>query len=661
MKLNRLTLENFKGARSFTIEPNGSDLSIYGNNAAGKTTIVDGWLWLLFGKDSHGKADFEIKTLDKDNEPLHNLEHTVEGVIELESGEEVTLKRTYKEVYTKQRGSLTASFTGHESLFWIDGVLKQLNEYKRFIESICQEELFRTLTDTNYFCSQHWEKARKTLMEMVQDVADSDVEGYKSVAKILGTKSLEDGLKALKADATNVNKEINDLPTRIDEAARSLSEVAPGDHASDLVARRQRLQGFQDKKSKLSSGEESAAIATRLAEIATEMAQIHVAITSQGNPARDAALKQQSNLAEQIGLRDSEVRELTRKLNDQSEDLTQATAKIAAKLAEYGSENEKVFRGAEVCPTCEQALPAERVESTRAAFNHAKSQLLEKIIEEGKALRAKAAATQEKIDELSKELTAKVSERDGLIAAKSSLVFPESVTADPMSNPRYAALATEKATLTEKREQIKTDYLAATAEIDANITKTQALITESERALAAQSSNEKTKTRIEELKAREKELGETYGKVQKEIYTLEQFLIAKLTLQGVRFNSKFRTVKIKLFEVAINGGINPCCIVTVDGVTWNSLNHGKRVNAGLEIIDVLGAHFGFQPCIFIDNAESVTDLMPTVAQQIRLVVSAQDSTLRVVTGAQARPTQKAPVQDPANLFEREPVGVTEPF
>ena len=29
-------------------------------------------------------------------------------------------------------------------------------------------------------------------MEMVQDVADSDVEGYKSVAKILGTKTLED-------------------------------------------------------------------------------------------------------------------------------------------------------------------------------------------------------------------------------------------------------------------------------------------------------------------------------------------------------------------------------------------------------------------------------------------------------------------------------------
>jgi len=53
------------------------------------------------------------------------------------------------------------------------------------------------------------------------------------------------------------------------------------------------------------------------------------------------------------------------------------------------------------------------------------------------------------------------------------------------------------------------------------------------------------------------------------------------------------------------------------------------LNIGLDIINTLAEHFGFAPVVFIDNAESVTDILQTKGQQIRLIVSAADKKLRI--------------------------------
>ena len=58
-----------------------------------------------------------------------------------------------------------------------------------------------------------------------------------------------------------------------------------------------------------------------------------------------------------------------------------------------------------------------------------------------------------------------------------------------------------------------------------------------------------------------------------------------------------------------------------------------RINAGLEIIEALSEHWGISMPVFVDNAESVTHLLDTTMQTIRLVVSEPDSKLRLVLGA----------------------------
>ena len=43
LRLERLSLRNFKGIKSFDLEPLGFNAQVFGDNAAGKTTLADSW------------------------------------------------------------------------------------------------------------------------------------------------------------------------------------------------------------------------------------------------------------------------------------------------------------------------------------------------------------------------------------------------------------------------------------------------------------------------------------------------------------------------------------------------------------------------------------------------------------------------------------------
>ena len=111
IKIERLTLQNFKGIRSLEINAEGKNLNIYGDNATGKTTVFDAFMWLLFNKDSLGRSDFGIKTQDSEGNTIHNLEHSVECELTVDDAI-LTLKKVYAEKWTKKRGSAEAEFTG---------------------------------------------------------------------------------------------------------------------------------------------------------------------------------------------------------------------------------------------------------------------------------------------------------------------------------------------------------------------------------------------------------------------------------------------------------------------------------------------------------------------------------------------------------------------
>ena len=201
--LKRLVLENFKGCGNFSMEPAGKNVSVFGDNGTFKTTTFDAFCWLLFGKDSLGQSNFDIKTLESSGEALHRLEHSVEAVFDFD-GEELSLRKVYSEKWTKKRGSAGQEFTGHSVDHWVDGVPSKKKEFDAAVSLICDEELFRLLTSPRFFNEGlHWQKRREILLSVCGDVSDQDVFAsdpkLADLPAILGKHSLEDFRKIIKA------------------------------------------------------------------------------------------------------------------------------------------------------------------------------------------------------------------------------------------------------------------------------------------------------------------------------------------------------------------------------------------------------------------------------------------------------------------------------
>ncbi|HSW64482.1 MAG TPA: hypothetical protein VLH56_14420, partial [Dissulfurispiraceae bacterium] len=266
MKLLTLKLKNFKGIRDFTLDIKGEDAEIKADNAKGKTTIADAFYFVLFGKDSLDRKEFPIKTTSPDGIPIHNLEHSVEAVLKTADGNTITLEKVFKEKWTKKRGEAMAEFTGHTTDYYIDDVPVPQKDYQARIAQVVDEEVFRLLTSPRYFTEVlHWQKRREILLSICGDITDTDViassRDMAELPDILGNRKMDDHRKIVRARRTEINRELDRIPVRIDEATRALPDITglDGTHLEQgLVNVNHTIQEKQRQLSRIESGGEIA-------------------------------------------------------------------------------------------------------------------------------------------------------------------------------------------------------------------------------------------------------------------------------------------------------------------------------------------------------------------------------------------------------------------
>lgn len=140
--------------------------------------------------------------------------------------------------------------------------------------------------------------------------------------------------------------------------------------------------------------------------------------------------------------------------------------------------------------------------------------------------------------------------------------------------------------------------------------------------------NNENRKRISVLESEERELSEKIAKLEGQEFLGEQFIKTKVELLESTINEKFENVNFKLFDIQINGGLNETCEALIDGVPFSNANTASQINAGIDIINTLSRHYNVTAPIFIDNRESVNNIIKTNSQVINLVVS-QDKELRV--------------------------------
>lgn len=645
--LQKLTLNNFKGF-TFEMAVDGADVNICGANATGKTTLADAFSWLLFDKDSLGRADFEIKNLDGNGQEEHGLEHSVEGALWVD-GNTTTLKKAYKEIWTKKRGSATPLFSGHTTDYYVNGVPCQKKDYVATVADLAGEEsVFRLLTSPTVFPSLHWQKQRSLLLEVCGDMTDAQVieadSKLSALTDILGNRTIDDHRKVIAARRTEINKALETIPVRIDEVRRGLPDVtglnrkASDEAVSNLEAgvseARLRLQGVDN-------GAAITALSKQLANLDVDIRMMenkhylnHTAtVTKLNHQIDELKASSQTSASKVQALTDSVTWSQTRVdgLNGELDRLRDKWVAVDSETFHDTTED--------TCAACGQSLPHDRVQEARdkalAAFNLHKAERLGEIETKGKTLAAER-------DRIKAEIVPLRLERDKLIDAASNAPTEEieRLTAERDNKKRIAedySLIEGRAVLLAQRQEIEKKIQAEKDGVAQERTDVAMVVAELEEQLKAAKAvadkfprREAGEKRIEELKAEEKKLAAEFERLEQELFLCESFVKTKVRLLEERINQKFEFVRFRLFETQVNQGISECCELTINGVPYSGgLNSAARTQGGLDIIRTLQAHYGLQSPIFIDNRESCTEIPNMSCQIISLYVSPNDAALRV--------------------------------
>ena len=404
VRLKQMKLRNFKGIKELDIDFNLLDTNIYGKNATGKTTLVDAFSWLFFNKDSSGASDFDVKTKTPDGEYLHNLEHLVEAVVEVD-GTETTFKKVFKEKYTKQRGSTTASFTGHTTDYFVDDVPRKKKEYDETVNELFDSNIFSMITDPFYFNTRmKWQDRRKTLIDICGDVSDelviNSLNDLAPLQQLLNGKSVDDLRAQLKSQMKPINDELKTIPIKINEANLAIpTEIEEVDKEKYKFIN-ERINELENKKQTVLNGGAAAEKETELIKL------------------RNQKLLVQNEVPDVKALKDEEY-SLNIQIDSLERKKERAENEIQAKKSQQKS-NElmrddlrnkylevnamQYDESQNICPHCGQLLPADKVEGFMEKFNINKSKQLENINKDGKRLKEQFESLTEDIEVLEKDI-----------------------------------------------------------------------------------------------------------------------------------------------------------------------------------------------------------------------------------------------------------------
>ena len=632
MKLTKLELLNFKGLKSFTINLNG-DVVIRGDNATGKTTVFDSVCWLLFGKDSLDRADFEIKTLDG-GEPIHKVNHEVTGTFTLDEGGTVELKRVYREKYSSPRGG-EVTLTGHTTDYFVDGVPKKEKEYKEMVSSLVDENIFKLITNPLYFNETYsWQNRRKLLLEICGDIDDAAVinsrEDLKRLAELLDGRTVDDQRKVIASKKTAINKELDMIPVRIDEAVRNKPEVmADKDKLiSDIKTLSTGIDEVEKQKAIIQNGFSSTEKESKIRDINRQLDAQKSKVLSDYHKQKQHLRGEYEASLTKLKMVEVDRDRCADRRDELNKEIERESKRIATLQSEFDAFNAQQFNK-ESCPTCGQALPADKQAALEAEFNTNKSKKIEEwkgLIESAVKLKGNYEEQQEIMASKIDSLTTEASQYNDAynVKFKEYEAYSEPNLED---DPVYADLKAQLFLLEIDDEPgADTEDLA---KLDEELSSMKSKKANLETELNKFNLIDDINHRILELESQQQKLVAEKNALDEASFLMDEFIKAKVNMLEDVINSRFKLARFKMFNVMINGNIEECCETTYKGVPYRSMNNAARINVGLDIINALTSYYKVNAPVFIDNAEAVTEFVPVNSQTIKLIVDESEPQLVV--------------------------------
>jgi DNA repair exonuclease SbcCD ATPase subunit len=660
IQIIEISLLNFKGIKSqkITFDKN---TDIHGANGTGKTSIADAFTWLLFGKDTTDRKDFEIKTLDQNGKVIPMIDHEVSASL-LVDGESLTIKRILKENWVKKRGNEEREFSGNiTELYWND-VPMSVTEFTKKVNDVLNEQVFKMITSPNYFNSIKWQDRRNLLIDIFGEVSNEDVAKgntafQKLLEKLTQGKSLEDYKNQILASVKKAKEDLKNIPSRIDEVFRGKPEAQDFEALEKQLSENQKLLNTLDVEiSDVNKAYDSKLEAQRSLKLNVNNLKSEIEIIEQNAKKEaesrlkpdtsilDNLVKQKIDKEQELQSFENAIKTLQTKKEGIVSQIASTEKQIEDKRQQWHDENANVLEFKDddcTCPTCKQALPSGDIEAKKSQaitnFNTAKLALMRSIESEGQNLASQKdnlaselatidsrietgessiTSTKNQLQAINDKIDIENSQSTtGGFELQSIESIVESILA---SNNNYQEKLLELNAVESSIEDIPT---VNSSEL---IEKRKSLVAEIDTLkskLQSKAQIEAADKRIEDLQNEEKTLAQQIANVEKEQFVIENFIKAKVDALENVVNSKFKFVKFKMFDHLINGGIVECCEVLVDGVPYRDCNTASKINAGIDIINELSEFYDITAPIFLDNRESVSKVIDTKAQLVNLFVS----------------------------------------
>lgn len=680
IKIKSITLRNFKGLRDVSFDFGGHNATIIGDNGTGKTTIFDALTWVLFGKDSHNSTDIDIKTIDATGEPMHRAEHFVEVALDVD-GSTQTLRRTYREIWSKPRGSADLRFVGHETSFAVNGVeVGTKSAYDKIISEWISDSVFRMLTDPMYFNTRvDWKGRRAALLELVGDGIDrTEIQArFADLLAEMNGEPLADFKARLAAEKRKNKKELDSFAPKIEAYQNTMPpaedydaierEIAQHESAtaSEIASYQRQIDALDEQIADASKMDEAAQEAhdrklKKVFDIKKDMSDYidgRITAAKRYNADRNAAIEEAKAKADSIRreIEKAEASAAVKRDNLDASVKKQASIKesVDAMRERYSDAKTAAFEydDTTTCYACGQSLPAETIDEARRVarenFEKHQRETLDKLIADANLEKdtynklTKLISTTEHeiamLDQRLSELRSELNDADRIVEETEHTpaidleTEEEQAKLSPDYRKRSDNLAraqrdlesvttsqTTAATLTERRRDLSAKINAARQSL---ATATADL----RRRLANKERTAEIQRLIDGAKADEKKIAERVAELERLEFAAAAYTKADIEAVEAAINSRFGLVRWRMYEQTIEGADVETCVATIDGVPFNSLNSAGQVLAGLDVIRTFCHYYGATAPVFIDNAESIS--------QTDFALDSQVIRLQVVEGA----------------------------
>ena len=674
--IKSMTLKNFKGVLGERkVEFSPTITQIYGANKSGKTTLADAFRWCLFGKNTEGKTTFGIETKDEQGNLLPITEHEVQLVLDVD-GREVTLRRVYVTKWVTEDGKKRV--TGHTTNYFVDGNKYQEKDYREYIATFCNEALFMSITNPNYFTSLPAEQQRALLTEMVGEVSMEQLaagnKDFEELLEQMGGEQMERFLEHLSYKKKEVKAELERIPVRISEQQNDIAQMQQdADWAgieAELAATESAIARIDEELADRSKSEDSkferlAAMRKAINQLKATKQQLE-SHHQQAYSSEKMKLEHDKAMAKQRVSQAQSTQQLITANKQKAEQYLQGYEQQAAEREQAWQEQCAAFRTrwseakAElftydensqefVCPTCKRRLDAEDIEAAvqrmQEIWNAAHAKKMQELNTEANNMKAKHEQEEHREATLRTSYETIVKKADEELelakqeegAAKLELEKLEACTITSVE-VRIEADAEIKKLLEEiaaKEQELaaveSAQSTGSSSELESIKADKQLLVLKRDNQkarLADKQIIERKQQRIAELEKQEMELNSQLTELESQEYKAQQLMEANITELESKVNGLFTMVKFEMFEHKLNGALKTKCECLVGGVPYSDLNSADRINAGIDITNAICKYKGvYAPC-FIDNAESINNVLPMQSQCIQLIVS-RDKTLVV--------------------------------